>query len=88
MIAKQNVSCIKCVLFECVGRGTQSRFLQDSEAVHRQGKPFDALIPQCHRTDDTVEGLHIHPGGSWKDCSFTCSVFSDLEVLVVCSIDH
>lgn len=34
---QQNVSCIKWVFLEHAGRRTQSRFLQDSEAVHRQG---------------------------------------------------
>lgn len=38
MIVKVFVKSLSCVLCELVGRGTQSGFLQNREAVHRKGK--------------------------------------------------
>lgn len=64
VIVNQNVSCMKSllyVLFELVGWGTQSRFLQDSEALHRKGKLSEALIPQSHFRADRIKLLHIQP---------------------------
>lgn len=76
LLSSHNVWCIKCVLFECVGRGTQSRFLQDSEVVHRQGKHpkhTQSLDRWYMQVEGLIEGLHVlHVFRTWETSSNTC----------------
>lgn len=74
------------LLFELSGGGAQSRFLQDSEALHRQGKPPGALIIQLRwdffrlqhgqqTSDDVLRRDIFIPSHHFKQTSPSYSAF-------------